>query len=353
LPAASPAKSGATPTNSVEPRVLGTVAIGSTLTATNGTWTGSPTSYTYQWRRCPQDGGVGEASNCGVIPDAAKSAYEVRKADAGFTLRVRVTATNADGSASAASNHTAVVKAAATQPANTKPPSVSGSATVGQTLTADPGSWSGSEPISFGYRWRRCDRNGGSCANIGAATGKTYVLTNVDAGNTLRVRVGARNSAGTASATSVPTAVVTAAPAPTPAPSTNGCETGSGPLTVDKIAAPARLVIDGLQLSPHVVTGSTRTIVARFHVSACQGRSVQGALVYGATVPFNQFSVPSEQQTGADGWASLEMHRLGGFPAANRQQLLVMFARARKPGDNVLTGISTRRLVSFPVNLGT
>ena len=112
-----------------------------------------------------------------------------------------------------------------------------------------------------------------------------------------------------------------------------------------------RLLIDRQQVSPSVVTSGTQTIVARFRVSACSGRPVQGALVYVTAVPFVQFSTPPEATTDADGFAELRMNRQRFFPASARQQLLVMFVRARKSGESLLGGISTRRLVSFPVNL--
>jgi hypothetical protein len=238
--------------------------------------------------------------------------------------------------------------ARAAAPTKDNPPTISGAAEEGKTLTAAKGSWSGSEPITYTYRWRRCDADGGSCANISGATATTYTLKAVDAGNTLRVVVTAKNADGTRSVTSVPTAVVKAAPAPTPQPS-NGCgKPANGTIAVADVAPPARLLVDQAQVSPSTVTFGTSTITTRFHVTAC-GASVQGALIYVTATPYNQFAIPNEQPTGSDGWASLEMRRLGGFPVSQKQQLLVVFVRARKSGESPLGGISTRRLISFRV----
>jgi hypothetical protein len=122
------------------------------------------------------------------------------------------------------------------------------------------------------------------------------------------------------------------------------------PLQVAGLSLPERLDIDQGTITPGIVGRSTQQVTVRFRVS-CKGKAVQGALVYAAAVPFNQFTIPAEQPTGADGYAQLTMTQLSGFPAARQQQLLVVFARARKPGENALGGISTRRLVSFPVDL--
>jgi len=101
--------------------------------------------------------------------------------------------------------------AAPSAPKNTSPPTISGKAQQGETLTAAPGTWSGIEPITFTYQWRSCNANGASCANISGATKKAYVLGSADVDNTLRVRVRASNTTGSAAAVSAPTPVVASA----------------------------------------------------------------------------------------------------------------------------------------------
>ena len=232
------------------------------------------------------------------------------------------------------------------KPVNNTPPTISGTTTEGQTLTATTGTWTGEGPVTYSWQWRRCDKGGGSCASIGGATKGTYTLTSADVGNTIRVRQSAKNSDGTTSATSAPTDVIKSGAAP---PNTTGCPSGTSGVSVSDVTSPAHLEIDGQQASPSPIPRSTSDLVVRIHVSACKGRSVAGAIVYVTAVPYEQFNVPPEAQTGSDGWAELTLHQASHFPASSQQQQLTMFIRARKSGEDLLGGISARRLIAFPM----
>jgi hypothetical protein len=206
------------PTNTVLPVVSGSAAEGQTLSATNGTWTGSPTSFSYQWQDCNTSG---EA--CANVSGATSATYKLAASDVGHKLRVAVTASNAGGSTKASSSATATVTP--TAPTNTVLPAVSGSTVEGQTLSASNGTWTGS-PTSFSYQWQDCNASGGSCSNVAGATASSYKLTSSDVGHTVVVAVTATNAGGSGKASSGATGTVTssapAAPTNTALPKVSG-----------------------------------------------------------------------------------------------------------------------------------
>jgi hypothetical protein len=194
--------SAAAPVNTASPSISGTAKVGSTLTANEGTWSNSPTSFSYQWQRCASDG-----RGCGDITSATSKSYSPVTGDVGHALRVVVTATNADGHASATSGATDPVDSA-NGPANSVRPAVSGTAVIGGTLTVSNGSWSPT-PSSFTRQWQRCDSDGTSCVNISGATGRTYGVRAEDVGNRIRALVTAHTSSGQTTVASSNSDVVT------------------------------------------------------------------------------------------------------------------------------------------------
>jgi hypothetical protein len=326
----------AVPVNTGTPTISGTPQEGATLTGTDGTWSESPTSFAYTWSRCD-----GSGNTCAAISGATAKTYKVQAADVGHTLRLTVKATNSDGSAESTSVPTAVVSNSSA-PGNTAVPTISGTVQIGSTLTTSDGTWTGT-PTGFTYAWSRCDQGGNSCATINGATTKTYTVTQADVGTTLRASVTATNGAGSTEATSVPTALV-------PALVATGCPSGTGVIQVASLTLPARLAIGQQTVTPSVVTRSTTTIRVHVRITACNGRPVQGALVFVSPVPYNQFSGP-ETPTGADGSVTITMSQRRGFPATSHQRQLTVFVRARKQGDPVAGGVSTSRLVGFRVSL--
>jgi hypothetical protein len=337
IPTIGSARAEAPPKASGQPRISGSAVEGSVLTAGNGTWSGTgPFNYTYRWLRCPSTGGGGNGEGCVAISGATFKRYTVRHADVGHRLRVRVTAANSEGTATAVSNASAVVQSAAAggPPRNTGAPTISGSPQVGQTLTANNGSWIGAPTITYTYHWRRCDANGANCSDISGATAKTYVLTSADQGTTLRVRVTARNPRGAASVTTAPTSVIGKAEAP-----------GGSTVSVNDVSLPNRLLVDRVSFSP-VILRSHATFTARFHVSDSRNHSVQGAMVFVVAIPFGSTNTPPETATGPDGWVTFRMHATSRV-RFGRPGSIPMFVRARKVGDRLIGGVSSRRLVNL------
>lgn len=138
-PGSSRAASTAAPTNKTLPTISGVPEGGQTLTAKRGTWTGSPTSFSFAWSRCDTNG-----ATCAGISGATAKIYTVTDADVGHTLRVTVTARNATGAGHATSAPTAIVSSNGCPPGNGTIPITSlgpparlqiGNATVSPALT--------------------------------------------------------------------------------------------------------------------------------------------------------------------------------------------------------------------------
>ncbi len=209
----SPPPPPAAPANNTLPTIGGTATEGQLLTATTGIWTGSPTSYSYQWQDCNSAG-----ASCASIAGATAPSYALASADVGHRVVVVVLARNAGGSSSATSAPTAIVAAdppppppPPSAPANSSAPSIGGSAVLGGVLSSTTGTWTGS-PTSYSYQWQDCNSTGTGCANVSGATASTHALGSGDVGHTVRVVVTAANAGGEAPATSATIGPVSAPP---------------------------------------------------------------------------------------------------------------------------------------------
>ena len=182
------------------PVITGSARVGQELTVSNGTWSGTPpTAYYYAWESCA-------GKKCHSLGDSSSS-FEVTSAQLGDTIRAVVTAENEAGAVHATSAATAGVTAG--PPRNVGPPTVSGEALEGQELSAGPGVWAGTEPITYSYQWERCT-SPEACTHIPGANGPSYVLASGDVGHTVRVAVTATNSVEAVTAASAETKEVQA-----------------------------------------------------------------------------------------------------------------------------------------------
>jgi hypothetical protein len=326
------------PDNVERPTIGGEFREGGMLRASIGSWTGTePISFTFQWQRCRPDG-----SACNDVRGATRSTYTLTPADVDFRPRIVVTAKNAYGSEAAHSSvgDVSVVGARGTAPANTAEPTLTGVRQVGRTLAIAAGTWKGSTPMRFAYSWLRCNSSGGSCVAIGGASGRTYKVASRDVGFTLRGAVTATNPYGKTTALTRSTGVVG-----TPLPKgAIKLPNGLVSLPVSSVSLPQRLVIDQVSFSPFVLR-SRVPFTAQFRVRDTRGYVVRDALVYAVGVPFDRLEPSPEVATGVDGVATVTLTPTAQLPL-RRGGSLVLFVRGRKPGDDLLGGVSTRRLVS-------
>ena len=115
-----------------------------------------PITYKFQWLRCQANAGDDSStSSCTSISGGTRTTYTAASSDLGFRLRFRVKASNKQGSAQSTSAATSVVTTEGGTPANSAPPTISGSASVGATLTASTGSSVGDQPITYSYQWQK------------------------------------------------------------------------------------------------------------------------------------------------------------------------------------------------------
>ena len=186
------------------PGITGTARVGETLTAdTSGIADADGldnASFSYQW-----------LADDAEISGATGSGYTLADAQAGKTIKVRVSFTDDAGNAeSLTSGATAAVEAAPTpnSPA-TGAPAITGSARVGETLTADTSGIVDADGLTnatFSYQWLADD------TAIAGATASTYTLVDADEGKAVRVKVSFTDDAGNQETlTSAATAAVEAA----------------------------------------------------------------------------------------------------------------------------------------------
>lgn len=165
------------------PTIVGSAGIGQMLTGSRGGWEARVTEFEYAWLRCDATGGA-----CVATGDT-DLAYTVTAADAGSTLRLRVKGTDPTPAVGGFRITHSAARSVPVPPASSSAPTIAGEARDGRTLTGTNGAWTGTAPIAFAYRWRRCNADGSGCADVAGATAPTYTLTAADVGKRLHLRV--------------------------------------------------------------------------------------------------------------------------------------------------------------------
>ena len=332
------AASTAGPTNTGEPTITGSPIVGKELTGDRGVWTGVGLTYAYRWLRCNAS-----AADCKAVSGANGTQHTLTSADLGATIRFEVTASDKSGKTTATSNATAEITTGTGVPASSSPPTISGNATVGATLTATTGSWVGDKPITYSYQWLRCDKGGNSCSSISGATKDEYKLTQKQLGYTVRIRVTGKNSRGKGTALSNETAVVADASG-----AGGVIELPGGGKSVDVTDVPKgeRLIVNTVTFNPSPVRSRGQSITVTITVKDTRGYFVRNAYVFLRSTPIVT-STPTDAQTATDGKIVYSVQPESDFPIKNGYSVQ-FYVKAYRKGDPSLAGISGSRLVQVP-----
>ena len=340
------ARTNAGPTNLTDPSIEGAAIVGKTLTADRGTWSGAGNTYKYQWLRCKAEGGDDSSSaTCNAIAEATQQTHVVVSSDTGKRLRVRVTASSKGGDSVATSAATSVVSTVDGIPASSSPPTISGSALVGSTLSGTTGSWVGDAPITYSYAWLRCDKDGNACSAISGATKSQYLVAKGLAGKTVRLRVIAKNARGKQDAFSTATDVIQDTGGGGGGGQNGIINLPNGEKSVDAKDVPKeqRLIVDQVQFSPNPVTSPNGTITVRIKVKDTRGYVVRNATVFIRSTP-KVTSGGDHSPTATDGWVQYSIVPEVDFPVKTGYSVQ-FFVKAYRSGDPTLGGIYGSRLV--------
>ena len=323
-------RSQSAPTNTKEPAILYAypIQVGSSLTGEKGSWKNAD-RFVFQWLRCNDNG-----ESCKKIGNATGTTYTVVNADEGHTIRLDVTAKNADGNTTARANATGQVPKKPGAPVELSPPTISGQAVVGETLTATTGKWKGNQPISYTFKWQSCTPNLSSCPANGGS-GNTYTVKGADTGKRLRVKVIAKNNTGQSAALSDPTAKVTEAG--------GGGGGGGSSVPASSLVAGDRLIVDAVHFSPNPVTSKSTPIQVRITVKDNKGKLVRGALVSMVSTPVVTSS-PTPAETDSNGTVAYTVQPESDFPIKNGYSVQ-FYVKAYRQGDPTLGGVAGARLV--------
>ena len=283
-----------------------------------------------------------------MIGGASTTSYVVADADVDRRLRVRVTAANADGQRTVASNATATIRRRRHGPScrtSSRRRSAAPPRWV-NTLRVSPGTWNGVQPITFTFQWLRCDGGGNNCVLQPAFADDAYLL---------REGTSARPSAPACSPATRAASRVASPPRARPWQGPQGpagqitLPNGEKSIPVTSVPANESLVVDQAVFSPNpdpVADGAVH--------GPGQGRGLARLRRprRAGLLPLDP-ARDAERAGSADGPGRLadpDVTPERDFPALRNGYNLQFYVKAYRQGDPMLAGIAGTRLVQVPLS---